>query len=152
MDKVEILKLLEEWRSTGIRSMRYQFSKWILAGINRDEILKWSTTQSFFDLLRRTKMTLKEGAGKMNKTKKVLDEIKEKEAVEQRRKFNDMLLQEFTLAFEDLTQGGEGPIHMQKIADKMGKSLQHVRNLVNGGQLDSLVIKKPRCSELWRRK
>ncbi len=83
---------------------------------------------------------------------KVASKVKEKEVVEQRRKFNDMQLQEFALAFEDLTKGGDGPIHMQKIADKMGKSLQHVRNLVNGGQLDSLVIKKPRSSELWRRK
>jgi hypothetical protein len=60
MDKTEILKLLEEWRSTGIRSMRIIFGGWLRAGCGKDALLKLPKTQEYFDLLRRTKKALKE--------------------------------------------------------------------------------------------
>ena len=59
MDKAEILKLLEEWRTEGISSMKYRFSRCISAGHSRDEILKWASAQRYCDLLRRTKKALK---------------------------------------------------------------------------------------------
>ncbi len=92
MDKAEILKLLEEWQAVGIEGMNYRFAKWFRSGFDGNTLLESPRTQKHFDLLRRTKKALKEGAGKMNK-------IEEKEAMEQRRKFNDMQLQEFALAF-----------------------------------------------------
>lgn len=59
----EMYELLEYWLKQANRGMRFQFHKWINAGLDRESLLRDKTTQKYIEKIRQTKRLIKQIKG-----------------------------------------------------------------------------------------